>query len=36
MQSQESVAETSLKLAGDAIAPIAGRMTLAVESFKAS
>ena len=30
------VAETSLKLAGDAIAPIAGRVTLAVESFKAT
>ena len=29
-------AETSIKLAGDAIAPIAGRMTLAVESFKAA
>ena len=30
------VADTSIKLASDAIAPIAGRMTLAVESFKAA
>ncbi len=30
------VAGTSISLAGDAIAPIAGRVTLAVESFKAA
>ena len=36
MSQTNQVAETSIKLAGDAIAPIAGRVTLAVESFKAA
>ncbi len=36
MSQTGQVAETSIKLAGDAIAPIAGRVTLAVESFKAA
>ncbi len=36
MSQTGQVAETSIKLASDAIAPIAGRVTLAVEGFKAA
>ena len=36
MSQTGQVADTSIKLASDAIAPIAGRVTLAVESFKAA
>lgn len=36
MSQTSQVADTSIKLANEAIAPIAGRVTLAVESFKAA
>ena len=36
MSQTGQVADTSIKLASEAIAPIAGRVTLAVESFKAA